>query len=229
MTFSLAPARAAAARRNGAKSRGPKTPEGKARSAQNALRHGLCAEEFVVLHDEDEQAFEALEASVLEELAPQGALQRFLAGRIVRAAWRLERAERIEIELLEFRMDRDGDLALALIRDGNGTRSIDTLMRYRGRAQAEFYRALRTLKALQAEASPSVQPDEPESRGNAGKSAPRRPAENESAGEATPAPRDRPRHASPGRRSARALPSEPESRRDAGLAPSPDEPGQRVA
>ena len=58
-------------------------------------------------------------------------------------------------------MDRDGDLALALIRDGNGTRSIDTLMRYRGSAQAELYKALRTLKALQAEAKAEAMPEQP--------------------------------------------------------------------
>ena len=40
---------------------------------------------------------------------------------------------------------------LALIRDGNGTRSFETLLRYRGAAMAEFWRALKTLKALQAE------------------------------------------------------------------------------
>jgi hypothetical protein len=75
-------------------------------------------------------------------------------------------------------MDLDGDLALALIRDGNGTGSIDTLMRYRGRAQADFYRALRTLKALQEEAatpaagtSSPPERDEPESRTNPGDSA----------------------------------------------------------
>jgi hypothetical protein len=38
------------------------------------------------------------------------------------------------------------------MRDGNGTRSIETLMRYRGAAMAELTRSLRTLKALQAEA-----------------------------------------------------------------------------
>jgi hypothetical protein len=35
------------------------------------------------------------------------------------AVWRLERAERIEAELFEYRRGADGDLALALIRDGN--------------------------------------------------------------------------------------------------------------
>ena len=40
---------------------------------------------------------------------------------------------------------------MALIRDGNGTRSFETLLRYRGAAMAEFWRALKTLKALQAE------------------------------------------------------------------------------
>jgi hypothetical protein len=91
MDICLAAARAAASRRNGAKSRGPKTAEGKARSAQNALRHGLRAQQFVVVGDEDPQEFAALEAALVEELAPQGALQSVLAARIARAAWPPER------------------------------------------------------------------------------------------------------------------------------------------
>jgi hypothetical protein len=59
-----------------------------------------------------------------------------LARRVAVAAWRLARADRI---------------GLALIRDGNGTRSFETLLRYCGAAMAEFWRALKTLKALQAE------------------------------------------------------------------------------
>jgi len=178
MSICLADARAAASRRNGAQSRGPKTPEGKARSAQNALKHGLRAQKFVVVGDEKAAAFAALEAALTDELAPDGALQGLLAGRIARAAWRLERAERIEAELFVRHADRDRNLGLAMIRDGNGTRAFDTLLRYRGSALAELWRALRLLKALQAEAaspvreaSPGTAPEkpiEPEGRANPG-------------------------------------------------------------
>ena len=57
----------------------------------------------------------------------------------------------MEAEVLEFRSYEDANAGLALIRDGNATRSFDTLMRYRSAAMAEFWRALKTLKALQAE------------------------------------------------------------------------------
>ena len=94
---------------------------------------------------------QALEAALVEELAPVGALQTVLARRVAVAAWRLARADRIEAELFEERRVASGGLGLALIRDGNGARSFETLLRYRGAAMAEFWRALRTLKALQAE------------------------------------------------------------------------------
>ena len=144
-------ARAAASRKNGAKSRGPKTPEGKARAAQNALKHGMRAQKYVLLPQEDAAAFAALETAILAELAPDGVLQTLLARRVAVAAWRLERADRMEAEVLEFRSYEDANAGLALIRDGNATRSFDTLMRYRSAAMAEFWRALKTLKALQAE------------------------------------------------------------------------------
>jgi hypothetical protein len=96
--------------------------------------------------------FRALEAALLEELAPVGALQAVLAQRVVSAAWRLLRADRMEAEVLEFRGAPDADLGLSLIRDGNGTRSVETVMRYRNAAMAELLRAQKTLQALQAEA-----------------------------------------------------------------------------
>jgi hypothetical protein len=145
-------ARALASRINGARSRGPRTAAGKARSARNALKHGLCARKLVVVPDEDAAEFAALQAALIAELAPVGALQAVLAQRILSAAWRLMRADRIEAEVLVFRSGRDRDLGLALTRDGNGSKAVPTLLRYRGAALAELMRCLRTLQALQAEA-----------------------------------------------------------------------------
>jgi hypothetical protein len=155
---SLSNARAEASRKNGARSRGPKTLEGKTRSAQNALKHGMRAQRYVVLPDEDAGEFAALEAAMIAELAPVGALQAVLARRVAVAAWRLARADRMETELFEERRWDNRGVGVALIRDGNGTRSFETLMRYRGAAMAEFMRALRTLKALQAGQAAATDP-----------------------------------------------------------------------
>ena len=95
--------------------------------------------------------------ALADDLAPSGALQGVLARRLVVAAWRLERADRIESELFAIHAARSeggcGRLGLALVRDGNGPRAFETLLRYRGSAMAELWRALRALKALQAEAA----------------------------------------------------------------------------
>jgi hypothetical protein len=111
----------------------------------------MRAEKYVVLPEEDAAEFADLEAAMIEELAPVGALQTVLARRVAIAAWRLARADRIETDLFQERHIAGGSLGLAVIRDGHGTRSFETLLRYRGAAMAEFWRALRTLKALQAE------------------------------------------------------------------------------
>jgi hypothetical protein len=118
-------ARAAASRRNGAKSRGPKTLDGKARSAQNALQHGMRAQKHVLLPQEDAAAFAALESAIVAELAPEGVLQTLLARRVAIAAWRRARADRLEAELFAERRWDGAGVGVALIRDGNGTRSFE--------------------------------------------------------------------------------------------------------
>ena len=118
----------------------------------------MRAQKYLVLPDEDAAEFAGLEAALIAELAPVGALQTVLARRVAVAAWRLARADRIEAELFEERRGADGGLGLALIRDGNGARSFETLLRYRGAAMAEFWRAWRTLKALQAEPALGTDP-----------------------------------------------------------------------
>ena len=125
---------------------------------------------YVVLADEDAVEFQTLEAALVDELAPEGALQLVLARRVAVAAWRLARADRMEVELFEERRWEDAGVGMALLgpggkgpnpvrrpSDGNGTRSFETLMRYRSAAMAEFWRALKTLKALQAEQADMIE------------------------------------------------------------------------
>jgi hypothetical protein len=155
--ISASSARAAASRANGARSRGPKTADGKARSAQNALKHGLRAQKHFLLESEDPADLEKFAAAIEADMAPNGALQSILAARIASAAWRMTRADRIEAEILDERGSRShGNQlcpGLALVRDGNGPRAFQTLLRYRGALLAELLRLLRALKALQAEAA----------------------------------------------------------------------------
>ncbi len=82
-------------RSNAQKSTGPRTAEGKAKVAQNAVRHGLRAQ-GVVSQGEDPGEFALFREEMLAELAPAGTMESLLAERIVGLSWRLLRAERLQ-------------------------------------------------------------------------------------------------------------------------------------
>jgi hypothetical protein len=82
-------------RSNAQKSTGPRTPQGKATASQNAVKHGLLAEQ-VVIHGEDPAEFDLYREGMLAELAPERAVEAMLAERAVSLAWRLRRAERLQ-------------------------------------------------------------------------------------------------------------------------------------
>jgi hypothetical protein len=86
-------------RRNSQRSKGPKTPEGKARSAKNALKHGLLSS-GVLLPGEDAEAFAELSRSLSEDLKPVGALELVLVDRLIDQCWRLQRARKFEAGIL---------------------------------------------------------------------------------------------------------------------------------
>ena len=88
-------AQTSANRANAQKSTGPRTPEGKAVVARNAVKHCLLAQE-VVIKGEDPGEFALYRAGMLGELAPAGQIESALAQRIVQLAWRLRRAERLQ-------------------------------------------------------------------------------------------------------------------------------------
>ena len=78
-------------RRNALKSTGPTTPEGKAASSRNALRHGVHARHHI-LPFEDGQEFRRLACDLSRELDPQNLTESLRVENIISAAWRLHRA-----------------------------------------------------------------------------------------------------------------------------------------
>ncbi|MFN3323781.1 MAG: hypothetical protein ACK5AZ_09820 [Bryobacteraceae bacterium] len=163
--------------------RGPKTPEGRQRSSQNAIRHGLTAEQ-VVMPYESLSDFDALEAAVTDELQPDTEIERQLVSDLVNYRWRLDRIVRIETATFDLKIghqqrwvdreypEADADIRLALafenLADGPALKLLD---RYEARFRRAYDRTLRTLLQLQAErraretadkSTASVHPEPPE-------------------------------------------------------------------
>jgi hypothetical protein len=91
-------------RRNALKSTGPTTPEGKRRSAQNAVRHGLTAETTIVAL-EDLEDYRAFELAVTRDYGGETAVERELVLRLASLLWRLRRATAIETGLFQIQAD----------------------------------------------------------------------------------------------------------------------------
>ena len=102
-------------RRSAKESTGPRTPQGKARSSQNALKHGAYAEELVPIRrgvfEEDPDEIAVYMRSVVESLAPRDAIEVALANRIAFCMLRLNRADRFETEARRHRVGRHGRTA----------------------------------------------------------------------------------------------------------------------
>ncbi len=125
---------------NSQKSTGPRTPEGKERVSQNAVRHGLTAARVVVREDEREE-FTALHDALIAELKPEGAVEIITFEELLHAAWNLHRFRRIEAETSLGTIDD--------FTDPQTTSVLDRLSRYQARAQRAYYRALAELRTLQ--------------------------------------------------------------------------------
>jgi hypothetical protein len=150
------------ARVNGAKSHGPITPEGKARSSQNALRHGLTANS-PTLPTESEDDFQNLLDAYLDSYHPAGAVEMELVQTLAITRWRLRRVGTIESCMLENEMEQsrphlawlfeeihdDNRLAFAFRNMANGGRALDLLIRYEASLNRAYDRTAKQLDLLQ--------------------------------------------------------------------------------
>jgi hypothetical protein len=144
-----------ASRANGAKSAGPKTPEGKRRSANNGIRHGILAQTVVFDDDEDRDAFVAKLASYEAEFEPDTESRADLVETLTIARWRLMRIWGIEKAGLCLEIAKHDPAlydpatrdAMAFKTLSDDSRSLDVLHRYETRYDRQYARAYRLLKS----------------------------------------------------------------------------------
>ncbi|ODR95912.1 hypothetical protein AUC70_03380 [Methyloceanibacter stevinii] len=89
----------AANRSNSKKSTGPKTQIGKARSRQNAWKHGLTAEE-IVIRGETPDDFNVFRDGLMADFDPQGTMECELVDRLAGLLWRLRRVPSVEAQVM---------------------------------------------------------------------------------------------------------------------------------
>ena len=93
-----------ASRINGAKSRGPKTPQGRATSSLNATKHGITAKTLTVANESQELLLEMMN-SYFDYFAPTNQVEIDIVRDIVAARWRLHRIWRYQTALLDVEMN----------------------------------------------------------------------------------------------------------------------------
>jgi hypothetical protein len=112
--------RARASRQNGAKSRGPVTKAGKARSSLNAMRTGMFAR-TLVLPTENAERFKQLFTQLHAEYQPVNLVERHYVETMAAARWRQTRIWSLEKSLIAHRLQEDHSLGDHL---DNATRTV---------------------------------------------------------------------------------------------------------
>jgi hypothetical protein len=152
-----------ASRANGARSRGPVTPQGKARSADNAIRHGILAR-CIVIRGESRDAFQELMNSFVLRFQPSDEIEMNLVEEMAAAVWRTRRFWAIETRLLDDAIaaappnDSIGRMAAGFSAVAAGPQ-LGLLNRYETRLHRIYQRAFDNLLLLQAERNQSDQPE----------------------------------------------------------------------
>ena len=142
-------------------STGPRTQEGKQRSALNALRHGLTGR-TVVMPYEDMDQYHIFCKRLFQSLAPETPLEEQYAQTFCDTQWRLNRARSLEDSMLALgHSEAAGEIqtehpqvhaaltAARVFRDDS--KSFANLTLYEQRLHRTLDKTLRELKALQAE------------------------------------------------------------------------------
>ena len=96
--------RLAANRANAQKSTGPKTPQGKAYSSQNATTHGMLAS-IAVLRSENPEAFDAFVQVHVDRIHPVDDIESAICYQMAALTWRIRRATAVETHMMDLAME----------------------------------------------------------------------------------------------------------------------------
>jgi hypothetical protein len=142
--------RAAINRANSEHSTGPRTAEGKARSSQNALRHGLLSR-TPVLPSEDPAAYQQHCRQFFDEHHPATPTETQLTQELADTAWRLNRVPALEAELLNRAAHPANEEAAIAFDIVDAHRAISILSLHSARLSRQFQRALQQLREIQSD------------------------------------------------------------------------------
>ena len=151
------------ARINGAKSHGPVTPEGRAKSSANSRTHGLAAK-YVRFQSETDEHFQLLHADYIDQFQPQTGVEADLVEVMVIARWRLRRLLALESHLFDTEMVRrekhidkefnmmgaDARLAYVFQKMADEGQAIAMVIRYEGSLNRSYDKAFKQLLLLQS-------------------------------------------------------------------------------
>jgi len=143
----------AARRSNARKSTGPRTPEGKARSSQNARKHGFFTQTALLFYESPED-FVALRDAYIDEYCPQTPTEWHCVMEMANAQFRLRRVRGLEADLFQILITRElpsrglsnGEMQAQAFRTlADTSRALHLLQRYEVMFRRQYERALRTL------------------------------------------------------------------------------------
>ena len=140
-------------RTNAQKSSGPRTPAGKARSSQNALKTGLYSA-TALLPNEDPEEYRAHAESYAVSLKPQDPVQADLVKILSDNVWCLRRIRRlvaVQTASVSALIDADGSQQIPYKAITVETRALESFSRHEHRLQNAVAKTLKLLKELQKE------------------------------------------------------------------------------
>jgi hypothetical protein len=165
------------ARINGAKSHGPKTPEGKHASSLNSLKHGFTSRKTLILQTESADEYQDFLAEHIAIHQPATLPESELVDQMAIARWRIRRFVGAETVLIDCEMVRNHDkvdkefgptdsqvhLALAIRSLADESRCLSLMSRYESRLQRCHDKAYAAFRELQRSRDDQPSPPAPHS------------------------------------------------------------------